>query len=372
MTTATGPTTSTVLRSARGPVLVVAGIVLVAVLVGLAATRTRAGELDPRAFDPRGSHALAALLRDRGTPVEVVSTVGQVRAGTTVVVPFPDRLTRAELGRLAGSALLLIGPDGVALAALGDPATASGDGPEQVRAPACALAAAVRAGRVQIGGRGYTGAGTGCYAAGGRAGLLVLPQRRHVLLGSGTLLTNSHLAEQGNASLALGLLADARGVQWLLPRVGRAGGDSDRRTLRQLLPGGVKDGLVELGAAVVLLALWRARRLGRVVPEPLPVVVRAAEAVEGRSRLYRAAGARDRAADALRSAALDRAVGRLSLGGGATRGGLVEAAAARTGRPGAELDTLLYGPAPGDDPALVRLADDLRTFTAQLDEEARP
>ena len=47
---------------------------------------------------------------------------------------------------------------------------------------------------------------------------------------------------------------------------------------------------------MLLLALWRARRLGPVVAEPLPVVVRAAETVEGRARLYRRGGARGQAA----------------------------------------------------------------------------
>ena len=84
--------------------------------------------------------------------------------------------------------------------------------------------------------------------------------------------------------------------------------------------------------AVVVLALWRARRLGRVVEEPLPVVVRAAETVEGRGRLYRAAGARDRAAEALRRGARDRLVPRLGLPAGADREALVGTVAVRTGR----------------------------------------
>ncbi len=66
--------------------------------------------------------------------------------------------------------------------------------------------------------------------------------------------------------------------------------------------------MLQLAVAVVLLALWRARRLGPVVPESLPVVVRAAEATEGRGRMYRRAGARDRAAGRLRAATRTRIV----------------------------------------------------------------
>ncbi len=374
--TATGPTARSVGRSARGPVLIGLGVVVVAVLVSLAATAQRSGRLDPRAYDPDGSHALAALLADRGTRVQVITTVEQVHQGDTVVVPFPEALTTAELRRLAPAPLLVVGADSAALRALGDPVEALGGGPDELREPACDLPAAARAGRVLLGGPGYTATGglasTGCYASEGRAGLLVLPTRRHQLLGSGTLLTNNALGREGDASLALGLLADRPGIQWLLPRIDRAGAASDRRSLRQLLPLGLKDGLLLLAVAVVLLALWRARRLGRVVVEPLPVVVRAAETVEGRSRLYRAARARDRAADALRGAARDRAVRRLALGGSATRGALLEAAAARTGTGPAELSDLLYGAAPGDDASLVRLAGDLRTFIASLEQETGP
>ncbi|PWU54645.1 hypothetical protein DLE60_29525, partial [Micromonospora globispora] len=50
--------------------------------------------------------------------------------------------------------------------------------------------------------------------------------------------------------------------------------------------------LVQLALAGLLVVLWRARRLGPPVPEPLPVTVRSAETVLGRARLYRRAGAR--------------------------------------------------------------------------------
>ena len=74
----------------------------------------------------------------------------------------------------------------------------------------------------------------------------------------------------------------------------------------------------------VLLALWRGRRLGPVVTEPLPVVVRSAEVVEGHGRLYRRAGARERAAELLRAGHRDPA--------GAPRLGLDRRAGAGRGR----------------------------------------
>jgi hypothetical protein len=95
------------------------------------------------------------------------------------------------------------------------------------------------------------------------------------------------------------------------------------------------------------------------VAEPLPVIVRAAETVEGRSRLYRRGRARDTAAAALRSGARARLAGPLGLGGEPAPEALAAAVASRAGRPVAVAGGLLYGPAPADDPALVRLATDL-------------
>jgi glycosyltransferase A (GT-A) superfamily protein (DUF2064 family) len=106
------------------------------------------------------------------------------------------------------------------------------------------------------------------------------------------------------------------------------------------------------------------------VEEPLPVVVRAAEAVEGRSRLYRAAGARGTAAESLRTATRDRVTRRVGLPVTADRPAVVEVVAARSGSDAAEVDALLYGGPPADDPALVRLAGDLRTLESTLTREA--
>ena len=103
---------------------------------------------------------------------------------------------------------------------------------------------------------------------------------------------------------------------------------------------------------------WRGRRLGPLVHEPLPVVVRSAETQEGRARLYRQARARDRAAAALRTATLRRLAGRLQ----ATRSGPGELADRVAGLidadPG-DVRRILIGPAPDDDRELVTLANRL-------------
>lgn len=370
--TSTAPTGRALLQRGRGPVLAVLLLLVVSVVVAALRGARDTGLLDPRAYDPAGSRAVAALLADRGVPVRVVGDLPALRAeldpGSTVLVPLPGLLTPEELGTLAetGRPLVVTGAGPAELEALGLPVDAA-PAEVEVRSPACDLDAAVAAGPVRAGGVSYAPApgvsAAGCYPQAGRATVLALPERRVTLVGAPDLLTNDELDEQGSAALALGLLAGGEEVVWLLPDAGRAV-PAAPRSLRDLLPDAVLLGALQAAVALGLLALWRARRLGRVVTEPLPVVVRAAEAVEGRARLYRAAGARDTAAGALRSGARDRLAGRLGLPPDADRAALVSTCAARSGRDPAEVDLLLYGAAPPDDAALVRLADALDGLTS--------
>ena len=87
-----------------------------------------------------------------------------------------------------------------------------------------------------------------------------------------------------------------------------------------------------VGLAVVLLALARGRRLGRLVREPLPVVVRAIETTESRGRLYRRAGDRGRAAQVLRAGTAARLSRRLAVPPGAAAASLVQAVSTTAGR----------------------------------------
>jgi hypothetical protein len=186
---------------------------------------------------------------------------------------------------------------------------------------------------------------------------------RLVVLGTGAMLTNARLDEDGNAALGLNLLGgdgSADQLLWLVPAPGTA---ANRRTASSILPDWVLPAALQLLLAGLLVALWRGRRLGPPVAEPLPVVVRAAEAVEGRSRLYRRAQARDRAADALRSGALARMVPLLGIdssgGGEPSPDAVVAAVASRSGRSDADVHALLFGPPPAFDADLVALADSL-------------
>jgi hypothetical protein len=125
--------------------------------------------------------------------------------------------------------------------------------------------------------------------------------------------------------------------------------------------------VLQAALAVLVAMLWRGRRLGRLVSEPLPVVVRAVETTEGRARLYRRSRSPERAARTLRDAELTRLRDQLGLGRAGLPDDVVRLAAARSGRHPTDVAALLLGPLPTDDPGLVRLAADLD----RLDREVR-
>ncbi|GAA3099893.1 hypothetical protein GCM10020254_51720 [Streptomyces goshikiensis] len=100
--------------------------------------------------------------------------------------------------------------------------------------------------------------------------------------------------------------------------------------------------------AATLAALWRARRLGPLVTEQLPVAVRASEAAEGRARLYHKAGARDRAATVLRAATRERLAALVGVPPGRAHApeSLVPGVCARLPGGAHDVTTLLFGPTP--------------------------
>lgn len=376
------------LRSRRDALIVAASTLLAAVVVALVGADGPAGKLDPRAVDGSGSRAVAEVLRSRGVQVSLVQTTEAALAaagpGVTLLLVRSDDLAPQQLERLPDSRadLVLVTPTRAALAALAPGVRRVGPGTGDRREPGCDLGAARRAGEAEVGRTVYTakappgGSVSLCYqeqeqeqpAPGEPAAPLVslrTPTRTVTVLGDDRPLTNVRLDQHGNAALALGLLGEKPRLVWFLPSPTDVPFDGDKDPLA-LVPAGVRYGLLMLAVAVVLIALWRGRRLGPVVVEPLPVVVRAAETAEGRARLYRRNRARDRAADALREAARDRVRTALSLPRGVEPAGLVGAASARSIRDPVAVGTLLYGDVPSDDAALVRLAAQLDALEREV------
>ena len=370
-------------RQWRAPVAVMLLVLLGGLIVALLQVRPPvAGPLDPNDTGPNGAHALVALLEHRGQTVlragsaAAAAALGQA-PGTTLVVTSPQELSRGELAKLARvpAGLVLVAPDRAVLAMLAPevtpagPASPAGDLP-----PRCGLPGAVAAGPAYLGGQPLRSAAPGawrCYPASGAAAFLVryaAPGHIVTVLGTGAPLANANLGASGNAALALNLLAAGPRIVWLVPGPlpAPALAHPGQHSLTSLVPGQVWAVVIQLGIVVVLLALWRMRRLGPLVTEPLPVVVRACETVEGHGRLYRSRRARDRAAAALRDAAHGRIVIRLGLPRDVTDGAACQELASRTGRDSGEIRAILFGPVPGDDAALVKLAADLDALEGQV------
>jgi hypothetical protein len=360
------------LRRNRGLVLLGAGLLVALVLLVVAQGVGRSGSLDPDSYEPAGGHALAALLRDQGVTVQrtgdVTSTLSGLPSDATVLVAQPTLLSALELSDLqsAGAHLVVVDADPQTVDGLGLQVQVESLAHEADRDPAGGWAPALAASTVRIGGWAV---GRGerheqrCYDG----TVVQLPDQDLVLLGSSKALSNQRLGDQGNAELGLQLLGTGSTVRWLVPDPNRAvEADRPLKSLGELLPDWVVPGERWLLLVVLVMVVWRGRRLGRVVPEPLPVVVRSAETVEGRGRLYRAAGARGTAAEALRGGALDRLARRLGAGLHPTPETMVELVAGRSARAAPEVQALLYGPPPADDDALVRLARDLDALTSEV------
>ncbi|MEU1751215.1 DUF4350 domain-containing protein [Micromonospora matsumotoense] len=257
-----------------------------------------------------------------------------------------------------------------------------------------------------------------CYSA----GLVRLPGRAElVVIGASDPFRNDRITERGNEALGTGLLGVHDRVVWLdldgpapAPTFGRTGGSGepawsptpggsteydgggtgtgegegrpggpgtstgdgsddfpdsagppppDEHPLLDAFPPWFWALLIQLALVALLVVLWRARRLGPPVTEPLPVEVRAAETVLGRARLYQRARAHGPTAATLRTAARDRLRGRLHLPATTGHAELAARVAGRTGGDPEQIRELLYGAEPETDAALLELARSLDRLT---------
>ncbi|QNI15107.1 DUF4350 domain-containing protein [Mycobacterium kubicae] len=334
--------------------------------------------MDPESTSSSGAHALVTLLRDAGVEVVVANTVADVenaaRPDTLLLVAQSQYLTdTALLDRLAKAPgdLLLVDPTSRTRAAL-TPGLRIGSADPFDSQPNCSLREATRAGPVSFGPSDtYEASGnipvTSCYG-----GALVRYRdsgstgtRTVTVVGSSKFMTNDGLLQAGNAALAMNLVGDRPRVIWFAPQ--RIEGEKSSATsIFDLIPANVTWMVWQLWLVVILVALWKGRRVGPLVAEELPVVVRASETVEGRGRLYRSRRARDRAADALRTATLQRLVPRLGVGAGAAPPAVVATIAQRSGADPEFVRYHLFGPPPATDSDLLQLARALDDIERQV------
>ncbi|MGH8791598.1 MAG: DUF4350 domain-containing protein [Stackebrandtia sp.] len=321
-----------------------------------------------------------------------LSELALAESATRIVVVLPPRELLRELR----------------LGADGGPRIAAGmSAPDE--AGECEIAEGADAGEARMNRQRYVDGGEEdpvgwefCY--GGALARLGAGSVEVIASGADAPFANKHIDEAGNADLALGLLGAHDTVVWLdqhsltppepeptksrsspppttsspppeteapaqgdLPSLGSEGQNRNY----EAFPAWMWAALIGLSLLGVLLALWRGRRLGPPVTEPLPAPVPAAETVHGRARLYRRASAYAQTMRALRFGALDRVRPVLRVSTQATQDEVVAAAAARSGWTDAQVSEVLYGAEPTSEAELLAAVHTLDALTAAI-ENANP
>ncbi len=309
----------------RTPLLVTGAVVLVSIIVMIATAAQTSGPFSPDSTEPSGARALATLLDNHGVKVtgtELLDDAVEPGDGKALLIGPNGSLDRSDWQRIADagwSHIILIRPG-----------PRYGDGVNHT---------VIR---------------------------LESSDRTVDVVGSARSFTNDQLASDGNAALALNLIGTHSQLTWYLPQYESGGTDDADSNGPPLIPPDVRYIGWALAFAVLVIAIWRGRRLGPVVAERLPVIVHAAETTEGRARLYRRSRARDRAASALRESALGKLHKAHGIPRRADPTAVVATVAARTGRDPAMLYELLYGLPPLSDAALMSLSHELDVLTQEV------
>jgi len=329
---------------------------------GLSQTLGRLGasldEIDAGAVGPR--------LVDRYDTVFVPGAAGMSGA---------QRAAAASFARAGGRVVLAGVPSG-AVAAPSSGLVVVGRDPG-----ACDIEVLRGLGRIDPAGESAITVGTGrtsCYGD-GEAALVVSEGGISTVAGPG-LFTNAAMRPRNqevddpkgpmpdNVVVAQRLLAPGGGgriavvTSGVAPDAGAAGG----RTIWSQMPEGVRLGLWELVIAVVVFAVFRARRLGRIVVEHQPVSIAGSELVSAVGNLMERRNDPAHAAALLRSDACERLARAVGLGPGAPLALLSPVVAARAHRAPDDVAALLGGSVVSTDAQLAELARQLDQLTQEI------
>lgn len=295
----------------RPPRGLVVGMCVLAGLLVVAMVRGRPGRdgppLDPRSDGPLGTSALVSLIEGLGGEVDL--SVGLPGAGDDAALVLQDRLDEGQADDLAawvraGGRAIVTDP--------ASPFTPRFEPPgldEQQRTvdpETCTIDALAEVDAIEAGAAGrYDVAESDALCFGSRAdGAFVVSwtegRGTWVAIAGAAFVTNDLLDERDNAVLAAALLVPTDGtvVRFVEPPVPAGGGD---KTLADLVPVGLKRGLLQLAMAFVLYALWRAIRLGRPVLDEQPVELEGSALVSATGRLLSRTRSPGVAADTLRA-----------------------------------------------------------------------
>ena len=375
------PTVRAAARRSLFWVLALAFVCMIAVITMIArGAAAPAGEpLSPTNAAPPGGMAVAQVLAQHGVKVLPTTTFKATRSAlaehsnATLLVFDPDsHLDTQRLVTLAklSDTVVLVTPSFSQLRATAPQLGQAGAAKTSMLTADCSLVAANKAGSISGGGNGYrvvdkSSDATGCFPSG--TGISSLVQLRSdtgqvTVLGAQQVLTNETIARHGNAALALNLLGSAGTLVWYLPSIDDVA-VTGLPTIAQLTPPWVSSVALLFFCIAIAAAFWRGRRMGPLVIENLPVIVRASETMEGRARLYQKNSSRLHALDARRIGAIERLARVCGLPRAASTAEVVAAVVAAvgavTGRDGAQLSGILVDAVPANDRELIRLSDEL-------------
>ncbi|MBP1135599.1 hypothetical protein JOE31_001831 [Arthrobacter sp. PvP023] len=345
--------------------------------------------LSARNAAPEGARAAAEILGSRGVNIRQTDTfdatmsaldrASEDSASESADGPGPTLFLYDRNGYLdpdqlqalqqATDRMVIITPRLSTLSALGGDIRPAGVVPAEVATldPGCALDAPAAAGAVSADSAYLYQANRVCYEpAAGMGGLFASSDDgRLTVVGSAQIFSNRLLDEHGNAALALRTLGSSDTLVWYLPGLADVTAEDTPKTLDELAPPWVAFLGPWLALVAVLAMAWRGRRLGPLVFEPLPVVVKAVETAEGRARLYHDAHAVDRAADSLRAGALVRLARALRLGTDTESPAIVDAVARHLGRTREDTAGVLEA-RPRTETELVRWAQQLESLEKEV------
>ncbi|NHN56533.1 hypothetical protein G9U51_12160 [Calidifontibacter sp. DB0510] len=356
----------------------VVGLLLVGSALLVVLLRGSSGvPLDPRNPEPDGAEAVARVLSEQGVTVISASSrdavaAAQPDAASTVLVSMPSAVSSERLRQVlrasSGAALVvLIRPGAAQLnTVLGtDTTTTPWSG---VSGSACELPSLQGLSPLGVG-NAYVGLPSDAQTCFGDplngAPVFQLPaveDRPAVLvIGSVSILSNELIDKGDNAAIALRALGSQPRLVWY-------SGDFDASAPPPPSPWPlwVSPAVLLLVACILLTMVWRGRRLGRLVTEPLPVVVKADETARARGELYRRSRDTVRAGQILRQASSTRLSAYLGLSPHTDPTQLVDEVARAAGEQPQRVGELLHGPDTTTEPALAKVAQDLETLERQV------
>ena len=345
---------------------------------------------------PAGARAAAEVLRGQGVNVTAMDSLAVTTAAldangagrSTVLFNDPQQLLStdqvgelAAAVRAAGGRLVAIAPGPLAARALDAGISSAGTASASPSVQAgCSNADATAAQTIDGGAAStgsiapvktalqlYTGVQT-CFVPDGTGsgGYLAMDGTGSVAaVGNPGILINQNLASRGNAALAFRLLGSTPELLWYTASLKDVPVAEQPPSLADFTPTWIFPATAWLMLVALIGMLWKGRRNGPLVTEPLPVVVKASETLAGRARLYQDARASGTAGRTLQHATLTRLAHKLRLGHTADPAAVVDAVAAATGRNQQQVTKLLLGAAPNTDKDMMNLAVEL----AALEEE---